>query len=414
VQISDDGAAELEVLMKEIFCKERNNLINRITVRTKSPSGFASVNPGVFETAEYIYCFAKDKRNWTYNQIFTPTSYDSNYKWFIPNIDDDTSMWKVVDVSQHVAGMQGFKDRRDAIRKLGTAFNELVAEFALANASSVFQSTAIGDDAGSETVRLREESKSNPGVVFRTQNARTYDKYVYNGREMAFYSKKIRNINGLDTPTVQLTNIWNDISYEGIASEGGVRLKGGKKPEKLVARIIEMASNPGDLVIDYHLGSGTTSAVAHKLGRRYIGIEQLDYAENDSVIRLKNVIKGEQTGISKSVQWQGGGDFVYAHVKNDANDFRERVEAATTDRDLQDLLSEAQKSSFLSYRVDPAKLSPGDKDFKSLSIAHKKQLLLELIDNNTLYVNYSDINDKAFAISKEDKKHNAAFYGYEA
>src|SRR5699024_6017688 len=80
VQISDDGVAELHRLMKDIFSKEQNNFINKITVRTKSPSGFASVNAGVFETAEYILSFAKDKSKWDYNPQYVESSYDDNYK----------------------------------------------------------------------------------------------------------------------------------------------------------------------------------------------------------------------------------------------------------------------------------------------------------------------------------------------
>lgn len=76
-----------------------------------------------------------------------------------------------------------------------------------------------------------------------------------------------------------------------------------------------MSTNEGDIVLDYHLGSGTTGAVAHKMNRQYIGIEQMDYIETVSVERLKKVIAGEQGGISKDVEWQGGGSFVYCELK---------------------------------------------------------------------------------------------------
>ena len=85
----------------------------------------------------------------------------------------------------------------------------------------------------------------------------------------------------------------------------------GQKPELLIERIIQLSTEENDLILDFFMGSGTTCAVAHKMGRKYIGIEQLDYSENHSVVRLKNVIKGDQIGISKAVGWKGGGDFVY-------------------------------------------------------------------------------------------------------
>ena len=81
------------------------------------------------------------------------------------------------------------------------------------------------------------------------------------------------------------------------------------KPERLIQRILHIATNPGDLVLDSFLGSGTTAAVAHKMGRRYIGIEMGEHAVSHCVPRLNKVIDGEQGGISKSVGWQGGGGF---------------------------------------------------------------------------------------------------------
>ena len=81
------------------------------------------------------------------------------------------------------------------------------------------------------------------------------------------------------------------------------------KPEKLIHRIINIATDTGDLILDSFLGSGTTAAVAHKMGRRYIGIEMGEHAKTHSVERLKKVVDGEQGGISKTVEWKGGGGF---------------------------------------------------------------------------------------------------------
>lgn len=173
-------------------------------------------------------------------------------------------------------------------------------------------------------------------------------------------------------------------------------------------RIIDMASEPGDIVLDYHLGSGTTAVVAHKMGRQYIGIEQLFYGDDDPVNRVRNVIQGDTSGITKDIDWQGGGSFVYANIMNNANKFRKRVESAKDDQEYLALLEEATSSSFLSYRVDPTKLN--ENEFRKLSSADKRRLLLELIDNNTLYVNYEDINDPSFKVSDTDKKFNKELY----
>ena len=183
------------------------------------------------------------------------------------------------------------------------------------------------------------------------------------------------------------------------------------KPEKLIKDILQVSSQEGDIVLDFFLGSGTTAAVAHKMNRQYIGIEQMDYIETVSVERLKKVIAGEQGGISKDVNWSGGGSFVYAELKNDAQDFKNKIFEATTTEELLELFELAKKSSFLSYRIDPKKLKKNE--FCQLSLAEQKQILSEIIDNNNLYVNYSDIDDNDYQISAENKKLNHSFYGKE-
>ena len=183
------------------------------------------------------------------------------------------------------------------------------------------------------------------------------------------------------------------------------------KPEKLIKDILQVSSQEGDIVLDFFLGSGTTAAVAHKMNRQYIGIEQMDYIETVSVERLKKVIAGEQGGMSKDVNWSGGGSFVYAELKNDAQDFKNAIFEVTTTEELLELFELAKKSSFLSYRIDPKKLKKNE--FSQLSLAEQKQILSEIIDNNNLYVNYSDIDDSDYQISAEDKKINHTFYGKE-
>ena len=189
----------------------------------------------------------------------------------------------------------------------------------------------------------------------------------------------------------------------------GQAVFGTPKPEKLIQRIIQLGSDEGDLILDFFMGSATTQAVAHKMNRQYIGIEQMDYIETVAVERLKKVIDGEQGGISKDVDWQGGGSFVYCELKNDAQDFKESILKATTTEEVLELFNTAKTSSFLSYRVDPKKLK--EAEFKELSLAEQKQVLSELIDNNNLYVNYSDIEDSSFAISPQEKALNRDFYG---
>ena len=207
-------------------------------------------------------------------------------------------------------------------------------------------------------------------------------------------------------------DVWEDIiALDPKNLSERTKFTGGQKPEALLERIITSVTKPGDIVLDYHMGSGTTCAVAHELGWPYIGIDQMNYIDDITVKRLQAVVTGSDSGgISEKVGWTGGGSFVYCNIKNDANKFREKVQAAD-DKKMDDLLKEVLNSSFLSYRIDSKNHNIKLGDFHKLSLADKKHVLLDLIDNNTLYLNYSEIDDATYKISDEDKKHNKAFYG---
>ena len=411
VQINDDGVGELHCLMKEIFNNwGENNFINKITIKTKSPSGFASVNPGVFETAEYILAFAKNKKAWKYNPQYTKSEYDANYKWFITNRECDYNSWNIVDVFDFVAAKQGFDSKKEAQKKLGkTVFMNLVGEFALDKSDSIFRLTAISNNASQDIVKLRDTSKGDK-TIYKLERNGHYNVYVTNGQEIAFYSKKVRNIDGERVPSIQLSNIWTDVPYEGIAKEGNVTLKGGKKPEKLLRRIIEMSTNNGDIVLDYHAGSGTTASAAHKLERKFIIMEQLDYGENDSVVRLKKVVDGDKTGISKAVNWHGGGSFVYCELAKANERFAEAIYAASSDEELAGIWNDMQKTGFISWKIDPRSISEHATDFEGLAFEDKKRFLIESLDKNMLYIPYSEMESEEFGVSEEDKRLTRQFY----
>jgi len=188
------------------------------------------------------------------------------------------------------------------------------------------------------------------------------------------------------------------------------------KNELLLQRIIEYTTKEGDLVLDFHLGSGTTAAVAHKMGRQYIGIEQMDYIESIPVERLKKVMAGEQGGISKAVNWQGGGDFIYLELMKYNQAFVERIQAAENSQELLKIWQDMAEGSFLNWYVNPAMPEEAVKDFEALGkdengLEKQKRLLAELLDKNQLFVNLSEIDDAQFQVSDEDKALNRKFYG---
>lgn len=183
------------------------------------------------------------------------------------------------------------------------------------------------------------------------------------------------------------------------------------KPENLLKTILEVATEEGDLIMDFFLGSGTTCAVAHKMNRRYIGIDQMDYIERLAVERLKNVIAGETGGVSADVNWHGGGSFVYCELAKLNQKYADRIQTTTDEDTLVQIWAEMQETGFISSNVNPKNIDMKAADFKDLSLDDKKKLLMELLDLNQLYINYCDIDDETFAVSDVDKTFTKSFYG---
>lgn len=186
------------------------------------------------------------------------------------------------------------------------------------------------------------------------------------------------------------------------------------KPEELIQDFITITTNENDIVLDYHLGSGTTAAVAHKMNRQYIGIEQMDYIETLAVERLKKVIDGEQGGISKAVNWQGGGEFVYAELAPFNETAKQQILACEDSDGIKTLFEGLCERYFLKYNVSINEFSQTiqEPEFQSLPLDEQKQMVLEMLDLNQMYVSLSEMDDEQFAgcLNDDDKALSRAFY----
>lgn len=220
---------------------------------------------------------------------------------------------------------------------------------------------------------------------------------------------------------IPLSTVWNDIQQvyadpraykSSITADVEVikEFKGGQKPEKLLKRILQMCTDENDLILDYHIGTGTSLSVAQKMHRRYIGIEQMEEQIDIATRRLVNVFNGEGSGISKEVNWQGGGSFVYCELKELNKKYIDEIMSANNDK-LIELYPQIIESEFISYKADINKLKEGIEDFKRLETEEKRHFLIEILDKNLLYVNYSDIEDEDFCVSEEEKAFTKSFYG---
>ncbi|HUM43930.1 MAG TPA: site-specific DNA-methyltransferase [Fervidobacterium sp.] len=210
---------------------------------------------------------------------------------------------------------------------------------------------------------------------------------------------------------VPLTDVWDDIaSFQTIVNSPELIGFSTQKPERLIQRILSCSTNEGDLVLDFCLGSGTTAAVAHKMGRQYIGVEQMDYINTVTVPRLQKVIEGEQGGISKEVNWQGGGSFVYFELMEQNETIVSELQAADTSEAVQAILNRITDDGLIIPSVLPDDLRSHMDEFAELPLEQQKKLVMELIDKNKLYVNLCDMDDEELAVSDADKAFTRSFY----
>jgi adenine-specific DNA-methyltransferase len=157
-----------------------------------------------------------------------------------------------------------------------------------------------------------DESSRRPDEVLEMQRPGYSTFYLKAGKRILFYSDKLKLIDGTWQTGEPLTTLWADILSNNLHAEGSIEFPKSKKPEALIKRVLELSTNPGDLVLDSFLGSGTTAAVAHKMGRRWIGIELGEHCHTHCIPRLRKVIDGEDaSGITEAVGWKGGGGFRY-------------------------------------------------------------------------------------------------------
>ncbi len=407
ISINYKELSYLKVLCDSVFGEE--NYVNTVTVKTATTASFRAINDCPVNVSEFILIYAKKKTDAKIKPVYVASDYSEDYGSYIENKDDYPENWRIVSVDSVIYAQDGVSSWQEYKEKYGQNWKEIrykkKAQFCLENCNSIVSLNTM-QKPSQEIKKAIEYSKKHRGKVFSIGK-----NFIYNGRSLAFYSKKLRKIDGTLSPSEILTNIWTDISFLSLGKEGGVNLSNGKKPEKLIKRLFDLFVDVGDIVMDYHLGTGTTCAVAHKMGLQYIGLEQLDYGNDDCTVRLANVIKGEQGGISKYVNWQGGGSFIYCELAKLNQNFVDAIEKATTDDELSKLYANILETDFISYKVNPKDIDTNSEDFIKLSIDDKKKLLMELLDNNQLYVNYCDIDDETYKISEEDKAFTKSFYG---
>ncbi len=412
VQCDDNEQAYLKILMDNIF--GRHNVINTIIPEMSNMSGpkieHAIQGRKFPKIKEYIHIYAKKKEHVKLKiPKLSKEKWDAEYNMIILNFDlnDYGKLKEALSKSNINQANEILKGKKIISLNSFSKDNEteLSKDWLHKNSYRIIASKP------NKSLRKIAEKKTFNDEVVVLCNPRGDLKIIKTDFNRETPTARIELSFAKDNLEVFIGDIWYGITTTGgVAQEGGVLLMNGKKPEELLQIILESATNESDVVLDYHLGSGTTAAVAHKMKRQYIGIEQLNYGENDSVVRLQNVVKGDKTGISKSVNWNGGGSFVYFELKKYNQAFLEKIEEAENTEKLLVIWEEMKEKSFLNYNIDLKKQEEHIDDFKKLSISEQKRHLCELLDKNQLYVNLSSLNDAGFECTEEEQKVTKEFY----
>lgn len=309
VHIDDNELGYLVVLLDEIW--GRANRTSIVTFKQGAPTGHKAINPGCVTTTNFVLIYAKDKSKWAPNRVFVARERDKRYGQFVLNRDEPHDKWEIVPLIEGYAAAEDI-DVREA--RAQTKENpELLDTFVLQNANAVAQLVRPDYKAVSEAARqMIDRSKADPERIFHLAREDHSDFYFIRGQRILFYENKIKVIDGEHVSGEPLTTLWDDLLSNNLHKEGGVAFPKSKKPEGLLKRVLELSTKPGDWVLDSFAGSGTTGAVAHKMGRRWVMVELGEHCHSLVLPRLKAVVDGKDpSGISSDVGWKGGGGFRY-------------------------------------------------------------------------------------------------------
>lgn len=426
VQCDDNEQAYLKVLMDEIFDK---NFLNSLIVKSKA-SSWASwwwEDKKLKKNIEYIHIYnrwlnfesfniqyikeplikyikwLKDEWKWfSYNQVLVD---EWNKEYFKSTVD---GRWDEIKIFKHTNYV--IKSISSIVKEEGITEEEIYEKyidkiFTTENAQTSIRDRVLEATDKNDTFYTIEYIPISGKNKWEITNVW----FIWNTKRLVSFLKNTCIIDWKKIYKLsKLWALWSDLSWSSIHLEWGVNLANWKKPEKLIQRIINLATFPWDIVLDYHLWSGTTCAVAHKMWRQYIWIEQMDYIETISAERMKKVIEWEQGWISKNVEWKWWWEFIYMEIMQENERFINEIKNAKNIKDLQEIYNQIKDSEFINYKVDTWSLKLDnleEKDFEDF-----KLFLIEILDKNLLYKNFSERNDKNSEISKDDKKVNEDFY----
>ncbi|EPI8606752.1 site-specific DNA-methyltransferase [Campylobacter coli] len=436
VQCDDNEQAYLKVLMDEIF--GRDNFVNSIAVKLKNIAGASGggEDKRFKKNIEYILIYGKSyekleqfKSVYDSRELYSHISFckENNISWKYTSALLNGGEKKLIATTLDGDGneIKIFERINYDIKSIGQMIKDFKMnekEIFYHYVNKIFRTTMPQSSIRVRVLEKLKELNLSPYLIsieYTPKSGRNkgvvYEQF-YNGEKLNLFAwlKDVVEIKDKQIFKKELAGTLWDFAFAmtNLTKEGDTQFSNAKKPEALLQRIIEISTNENDIVMDFFAGSGTTLAVAHKMKRKWIGIEQMDYIESITKERLKKVIEGEQGGISKAVNWQGGGSFIYAELMPLNAVYKEKIQNLNDEKELDNIYQELKTKAFLDYRVDINEILK-DKEFENLDLENKKEILKLVLDSNMDYVSYGDIKDEDYALSKEIIKLNKIFYGDE-
>ena len=319
IHLDDVEVHYCKVVLDEIF--SRHNFVSHITYERSAVAGLGQ-GGYLVNTTEHILLYKKgvlpDKVNLSYEEL--GFNIIKRYNRYVADFGERKlvreftakSNGEIVRVYEHT----GVVIETISLRDVKNREAEIRSDFA-AHIDTLFRGNRVQkeNEFQNDIIDSLEKGKfySVDYIPSRGKNKDEETTLYYNNCELLSWLKDTTTLeNGMLTKSQKMTTLWKhgEIPKADIANEGGVYFPRSKKPEQLLRRIIEMSTEPGDYILDSFLGSGTTAAVAHKMGRRWIGVEMGDHAYTHCKTRMDNVIgSSDSLGITKSESWQGGGGY---------------------------------------------------------------------------------------------------------
>ena len=307
VHIDDGYLPYLTLLMDEVF--GRTNRLYLITFKQGAATGHKAINPGCVTTTNFILIYSKCKAKWLPNKVYTKRGRDDRYTKYITNIESPYTEWNICTLMEAFATENSI-DLKEA-RKRTKLNPSLLEEFVIMHGKSVIRTARPDIKSVGKEIQLKiAESKKRPNEIYYLHRDGNPDMYFVGGERILFYADKLKKIDGELVSAEPLTTLWDDILSNNLHKEGNVSFPKGKKPEYLIKRVFEICTKEGDLILDSFLGSGTTAAVAHKMHRKWVGVEMGEQAYTHCKPRIDRAINNaDNSGITKAVDWSGGGGY---------------------------------------------------------------------------------------------------------